>query len=218
MLLGSSALSLPEIYCIIYDMKASHILFAAVLGAATAFAQAVPECSYTMNVGNSSAEQSVSKGAGKSSGGRRSRSSVSTKTTSRSMSWPVSVSVRGKSLPPAGAIKLKCRFVGTTDGRAEFLGDNTIPVVLDEKGVFKTEVTSPTEKLVRTTTKTRTRGGRRGGRGMSTKSETTGTRITGCIIQLLVNGKVEKSFASHPGWRKFAKQTPLPEAEILKIR
>ena len=96
------------------------------------------------------------------------------------------------------------------------LGDKTIPVTLDEKGVFKTEVKSPTEKLVRTKTITTTRRRRHRGGGMSAKSETTGSRVTGCIMQLTVNGTVEKAFASNSKWSSFAKQSPLPEADILK--
>lgn len=194
---------------------------AVLLCAATFVASAEEKPGYicTLRVGNYTAEQSTTRGGGgaKKSGGRRSRTSVRTKTTSRSLSWPVTVSFSGKSLPAAGSVKLECHFIGTTDGKAEFLGKDTIPVDLDEKGVFKTEVTSPTEKLVRKKITTTT-GGRRRRRGGNTsvKSETTGSRVTGCIMQLTVNGKVEKSFASNPRWSSAAKKSPLPEDEILK--
>ena len=53
---------------------------------------------------------------------------------------------------------------------------------------------------------------------MKTTSETSGSRVTGCIIQLMVNGKVEKAYASNPGWSRLAKTNPLPVSEVLKIR
>ena len=51
---------------------------------------------------------------------------------------------------------------------------------------------------------------------MSAKSETTGSRVTGCIIQLMVNDTVEKAFASNSQWSSLAKKSPLPESDILK--
>jgi len=203
-------------------MKMKHLMIAAVAlcaAALTALAADDPGYICTLRVENSTADQSVSKSGGaKKSGGRRTKKTVNTKTTSRSLSWPVTVSIHGKSMPVSGKVKLQCHFIGTTDGRPEFLGEKTIPVELDEKGVFKTEVTSPTEKLVRTKTTTKTRGRRRRGGSVSVKSETSGTRVTGCIIQLMVNGKVEKAFASDSRWTSHAKKHPLPEDEILKGR
>ena len=194
-------------------------ILAMLLCAATFAASAAEGPGYisSLRVDNSTAKQSTSESKGsKKSGGRRTRTSVQTKTTSRSLSWPVSVSFTGKSLPAAGSVKLKCYFIGTTDGKKAMLGEQTIPVTLDEKGVFKTVVTSPTEKLVRTKTITATRRTRHRGGNMSAKSETTGSRVTGCIIQLLVNDTVEKAFASNSQWSSLAKKSPLPEAEILK--
>ena len=196
---------------------------AMLLCAAAFAATAAEEHGYisSLRVGNPAAEQSTAKGGGATkSGGRNSRTSVKTKTTSRSVSWPVTVSFSGKSLPAAGSVKLECYFIGATDGRTVFLGEKkTIPVVLDEKGVFKTDVTSPTEKLVRTKTITSTRGrgrGRRRGGSTSVKSDTKGSRVTGCIIQLVINDSVEKSFVSNSNWSKAAKTYPLPESEIIK--
>ena len=194
-------------------------ILAMLLCAATFAASAAEGPGYisSLRVDNSTAKQSSSESEGsKKSGGRRTRTLVQTKTTSRSLSWPVTVSFTGKSLPAAGSVKLKCYFIGTTDGKKATLGDKTIPVTLDGKGVFKTVVTSPTEKLVRTKTITTTRRTRYRGGNSSAKSETTGSRVTGCIIQLMVNDSVEKSFASNPKWSKAAKVSPLPENEILK--
>ena len=192
---------------------------AMLLCAATFAASAAEGPGYisSLRVDNSTAKQSSSESNGAhKSGGRRTRTSVKTKTTSRSLSWPVTVSFTGKSLPAAGSVKLKCYFIGTTDGRITMLGDKTIPVTLDERGVFKTVVTSPTEKLVRKKTIKTTRRTRRRGGGTSVQSETTGSRVTGCIIQLIVKDTVEKSFASNSKWSQAAKTSPLPESEILK--
>lgn len=177
--------------------------------------------SCALRVGTSSAEQSTTKDGGTSKRtGRNTRSSVKTKTTSRSLTWPVTVLITGKTPPPADSVKLKCYFMGTTNGRPALLGERTVPVALDEKGQFKTEVTSPSEKLVQTTTRTNSRSRGRGhgsgrGRSSSVKTETTGSRVTGCIIQLIVNGKVERAYSSNPNWSKAAKNPSLTEDEIL---
>ena len=132
--------------------------------------------------------------------------------------------VHDASRPSEDAVKLMCYFIGTTDGSPAMLGEQKVDVKFDEKGGFKTEVASPSEKLVRTTKTTTSGGGhrrgrRRGGGGsVKTTSETSGSRVTGCIIQLMVNGKVEKAYASNPGWSRLAKTNPLPESEVLKIR
>ena len=197
-----------------------HLKILTMLLCAAAFAASAaegPGYMSSMRVDNSTVKQSSSENEGtKKSGGRRTRTSVQTRTTSRSLSWPVTVSFTGKSLPAAGSVKLKCYFVGTTDGKKAMLGDKMIPGTLDERGMFKTIVTSPTEKLVRTKTVTTTRGRRRRGGSSSVQSETKGSRVTGCIIQLMVKDSVEKSFASNPKWSKAAKKSPLSEDEIFK--
>ena len=193
------------------------IYMALAMAAAACMAADAPGYTCVLRVGGASAEQSVSKDGAKKGGGRRTKTSVKTKTTSCSLTWPVRVTVTGKTPPPAGSVKLKCYFMGTTNGRPALLGERTVPVDLDEKGVFKTDVESPTEKLVHTTTTKKTRSGSRRNRNRSTsvKSETTGSRVTGCIIQLIVKGKVERSYSSNPVWSKAAKTTPLSEADIL---
>ena len=197
-----------------------HLKILAMLLCAVTFATSAaegPGYISSLRVDNSTAKQTTSERKGsQGSGGRRTRTSVQTKTTSRSLSWPVTVSFTGKSLPEAGSVKLKCYFIGTTDGKKAMLGDKTIPVTLDEKGVFKTVVTSPTETLVRKKTITTTRRTRHRGGNSSAKSETTGSRVTGCIIQLMVNDTVEKAFASNSQWSSLAKKSPLPESDILK--
>ena len=201
------------------------VVVLSVLFAACAVAAETSGYSCSMRVGNPDADESVSKGGTKKSGGAHSKKSVTTKVSKRSVSWPVTVSIHGASVPPSDKIKLKCYFIGTTDGRPELLGEKTLPVTLDEKGRFKADVESPAEKLVHKTIKTSRVMNVRSGAHIvrrsvpsGTKSETSGSRVTGCIIQLVVNGKVEKSYASNPGWTKFAKTDPVPIQDVLKIR
>ena len=205
-------------------MKIHSIFAIAAICSAVMYAVAAegPGYSCSMRVGNPDAEVSVAKGGTKKSSGAHSAKSVKTKISRRSVSWPVAVSVHGTNIPPSDKIKLKCYFIGTTDGKPDLLGEKTLSVELDDKGMFKTDVESPTEKLVQKTIKTskltHTRSGAKKAVPSGTKSETSGSRVTGCIMQLVVNGKVEKSYASNPGWAKFAKTDPVPVQEVLKIR
>ena len=115
-------------------MKVRLLAFCAVIAAAAAVAAAAvaaaavaadgPAYTFSMRVGNSQAEQSVSKGGGKKSKG----GSTKTKTTERSLSWPVSVSVHGASRPSEDAVKLMCYFIGTTDGSPAMLGEQKVDV------------------------------------------------------------------------------------------
>ena len=205
-------------------MKTYAVLVAAFLVCFAAAAADGPGYTCSMRVGNSSTDETVSKGGAKKSKTAHAAKSVKTKTTKSSMSWPVSVSLRGDKIP-TDSIKLKCYFFGVTNGEQELLGEKTLSVELDEKGNYKTEVESPTEKLVqKTTTTTKVKHVAKGGHVVkktgptSTKSVTTGTRVTGCIIQLVVKGKVEKSYASNSGWAKFAKTDPVSIPDVLKIR
>ena len=205
-------------------MKTYLMLVAAFL---VCFASAAADGSgYTcsMRVGNPAADETVSKGGTKKSKTAHAAKSVKTKTTKRSMSWPVSVSVRGDNIP-SDNITLKCYFFGVTNGEQELLGEKTLSVELDDKGNYKMDIESPAEKLVqKTITTTKVKQVARGGHiakkagPSSTKSVTTGSRVTGCIIQLVVKGKVEKSYASNPGWSKLAKVDPVQVGEVLKIR
>ncbi len=173
--------------------------------------------SCSLRVGNSTATQTTSEGKEKGKG-KATRAHSSSKTVTRVVTWPVSGSVRGEPAPSAKDVKLMCYFIGTSDGKATMLGTETKKVTLDEKGNFKLDVSAPADKLVHTTTVTKSRGRRRGGRSGSTKSTTSGTRVTGCIIQLLVKDKVERAYASNSGWITYAKKNPLPEEDVLKIR
>lgn len=174
----------------------------------------------SLRVENGQTESSTAKSGGKG-GGRG--SSTQTKTTTASMKWPVTVSCQGKDRP--SKLKLKVYYIGTSNGDPEVLKEAEVDVTLNEKGSFKTELESPNAKLVKVTTRTNSGGrggrggrGRRGGGSSSTKTKTTGERVTGCIIQLMDGDKVAKSYASNPAWAPYAKKSPLPEEEVLKHR
>lgn len=192
--------------------KVTAILLCAAASAASAAEGPGYTCS--LHVDNPKTHRSSSTDD-KKSGSRRSRNLVSTETVNRTFQWPVSVSFSGKTLPAPGSVKLVCHFVGMTEGRMSIVGTKTIPVTLDAKGALKTVVESPTETMVHKKTMKTTRR-RRGGGSSSTRSETTGTRMVGCIMQLMVNGKVERAFASQSKWSRHAMKSPLPEEEILK--
>lgn len=170
----------------------------------------------SMRVTNPTTDNSVGKGGGKKTKG----GSTQVTTTKTTQTWPVSVSFSGKEIPTSG-IKLECTYIGMTEGKYEILGQKTIDVKLDEKGVFKGEATSPEAVMTKTKTTTSTGGGgrngrrgNRGGRSASTKSHTTGTRIAGCIIQLTVGGEVVKSYSSSTMWTRLAKKTPITDGDL----
>ncbi len=187
---------------------------AALMAAPASLSAAEPkEYTCSMSVDRPDADNDTTKTKGKGTRQGRTRSRTKTKTMRKSLTWPVRVSVRGKTIPKK--IKLECTFMGVRNGNGTVIGSRSVDVVLDDKGHFNTEVTSPTTTLVKTkTTKTK---GRRWNRSTSTSSKTEGERITGCIIQLVVNGKVERSFASDSRWSRYAREYPLDVSQVLKF-
>ena len=136
-----------------------------------------------------------------------------TKTTRRTMTWATRVSFRGKEFP--SDVKLCFFCFGDEDGTAKVLAQETQEVVLDAKGDFKVDLVSPEAVL----TKTKSSGNRGNNNGNGSSGSTTkGTRISGCVVQLMVGNEVVRSYASKPTWAKLARKTPLPEAEILGFR
>lgn len=172
-----------------------------------------------LHVGSSSSDQKTSDDHKRGNG----RSGSKSRTVATVVSWPVKVSLRGKSLPSPNAVKLKYCIIGETDGRSVIMEEKKLSVSLDAHGDYKTVISSPTAKIVHTTTVSRTRnGGRRNGnrrnRSTNVKTSSSGTRVTGCIVQLVVNGEVERCYASDFRWRKLAKINPLPLEDVLKAR
>ena len=188
-------------------MKTQGLLIFSLLVAGALFAQEKPY-SCSLKVENPKVQSSKSTTGGKAKGNGRSNTEI--ETTTRTMHCETKVSFRGKEIPTG--IKLNYFFTGRTDeGVVTSLGRKSVDVKLDEKGEFKTDIVSG--PAVWTEKKTKSRG-RRGG----TRSEGSGTRIGGCVIQLLVGDKVERVYTSKPAWKKLAEKYPLPEAEIMKLR
>lgn len=181
-------------------------MFAAVLAAALAFA----EGDYTANlkVGAPKTDSKVQKSEG---GGKQ---NTETKATTTSMTLPVKVSFGGKEMPKS--VLLKTYFIGTKDGEPAVLGESKTEVTLDAATrAYQGEIVSPPAKFVKTK---KTTGGGRRGRNAKTTTEKSGEKITGCIVQLFADGKVVKSFASKPTWKKLAQADPLDTEAVLKFR
>ena len=185
-------------------MKRVALLVGALL-AASAVLAADPGYTCSMKVGNPKNDSKVENP--KEKGGNRGRSSTRTKTMKQKLTWPVTVSFRGKGVPNDG-MKLKCFAVGTTDDKPAMLNEQEIEIKLDEKGDFKYEYAPPEMKQTKTKKQS----------GKSSTTTVKGDRISGCIIQLLVGDEVKRSFATKSTWAKLAAKNPLPEDEILKFR
>lgn len=165
--------------------------------------------------GNEESKDDKAPKKGKAAKGKEAKSpepkmAAGSKVMRRKLTWPVRVSFQGKDFPSDA--KLLCTYVGTQDGAPAILGKDEIDVALDKNGIFKKEVTSPEAVTVKTRKKTKSK--KSGG----ITSETTGARISGCVIQLVVGDEVLRSYATKSPWAKLAKKNPLPEEEILKYR
>ena len=170
------------------------------LGASVAaFASEPLTCS--LSVSPLKADSSVKK----SGGGNKGRGSSSTTTTfERNLKYKAVASFHG---PAPEKPVMKVWYVGMGDGGKEMIevGKAEHPLELDEKGRATVELVSPTTKMTKVK-KTTWSGGRnsRGGGG-TTKSETTGERVTGCVIQVFAGDQLMKSWASDSRWAKAAK-------------
>lgn len=157
--------------------------------------------------------------------------------TVRTMRTPVKVSVRGKERP--NEISLYYLFVGkTVEGKLVSLGKGTMEVKLDEKGDFKTELSSEpaivTEKKGIRSYSSYSSGignlspvrrvalgyssngpGRGGYYGGLSKTIREGVLTDSCIIQLIVDGELERGYSSALQWKQLARKYPLPESEIF---
>lgn len=94
---------------------------------------------------------------------------------------------------------LKVYFLGVSNGEStiEELQSESYPVEVDEKGRAVVEIASRSF----TQKKTKPRGN---GRGKGGDKTVTGSRITGCVVQLYVGEKLMKGWASDGRWSKLA--------------
>ena len=177
------------------------------LVAAGTLCAAEPTYTCSMKLGNPKFESHVSE-TGKDNGNnnwrRRNRKQV--ETLRRKMICPVTVAFRGKEFP--ADVKLKYIFLGQTNGKTTIMQSQTQPVALNEKGDFTIDLVSPEAVLV--TTKRRT--------SRRSTSETKGSRISGCIVQLYVGEKMVRYGTTKPAWASVAKKASPPDEELLKLR
>lgn len=138
----------------------------------------------------------------KSGGGNKGRGSSSTTTTfERNLKYKAVASFHG---PAPEKPVLKVWYVGMGDGEMIEVGKAEHPLELNEKGRATVELVSPTTKMTKVK-KTTQNGGRNSRGGGGTKSETTGERVTGCVIQVFAGTELMKSWASDSRWAKAAK-------------
>ena len=175
------------------------IALAGGLGASVAVLAAEPlTCS--LSVSPLKADSSVKK----SGGGNKGRgSSSSTTTFERNLKYKAVASFHG---PAPEKPVMKVWYVGMGDGGKEMIevGKAEHPLELDEKGRTTVELVSPTTKMTKVKTTTQS-GGRNSRGGGGTKSETTGERVTGCVIQVFAGDQLMKSWVSDSRWAKAAK-------------
>lgn len=124
-----------------------------------------------------------------------------TKTTTYQMKWGASVRVRGTR---PDEIEAKVFYIGqNADNEWIQIGEvQKETVSLDDKGVWNNDLLSPTTTWKETK--------KQKNRGMARQNDNTpekeGERIKGCIVQLFADGKLVKSFASDPRWKRIAEK------------
>lgn len=141
-------------------------------------------------------------------------SNSGTKTITRNLKWRVETRVR-ENRP--GKLELRAYYLGVSDKNTTVqLGTEKKALELDKNGRASVELTSPTTRLTRSRTSSgssRT-SGNSGFR--STKSTTTGNRVTGCVLQLFADGTLVKSWASDSRWTNEAKKDPFSIENLNK--
>jgi len=184
-------------------------LFAVFAFALSAFAAAEKNISCSLAVSQLRGESHVSKSGGRSLNGRA--TGTGSKTVERSLKWKVDVRFREERPEKT---ELKAYHIGYTDGgkTLAILGDETCPVELDVNGRATVELNSPKTRLVKT--RTRTTKGSSG--GSSTKTTSSGDRISACVVQLFGDGALLKGWASDPRMAELAKKVPFSIEEMTR--
>jgi len=170
-----------------------------------ATAEKPPECSLTVTP--MPGDSRISGGSGGFFNSSSSLGSNSgTKTITRNLKWRVETRIR-ENRPEK--LELRAFYLGISDkNKTVQLGTEKKPLELDKNGRASVELTSPTTRLTRsrTTSGSSSSSGNAGFR--STKSTTSGNRVTGCVLQLFADGALVKSWASDSRWANEAKKDP----------
>ncbi len=192
-------------------------LAAAVIWAAPGAAKKPWHCTFSVSpqAGVSKTHRSGDRfglGQNRISDGSSSRST--TRTIERNMKWEATVRFRGDEKPKLVEVKIAYIVYRGAATEPVVLKQETKPIKLDDNGKAIIEFESPTTRL----TKTRTTGARAGNNGfISSKSNTSGERIAGCIAQLYADGVIEKVYVSDSRWEAAAKAGPIT-TEALRAK
>lgn len=147
----------------------------------------------------------------KTTGHGRNRATQRTtqKTITRNKKWIAHVSCSGKN-PPEEA-QLKVFYIGYRGKTLSVLEEREYPVPLDPAKRTDVDLTSPNAKMVQTTTLSNSR--RRGG---GAKSKSTGDRMSGCVVQLMVDKEILKTYSSQSTWIDGLHNEPFTENRLDK--
>lgn len=174
----------------------------------------------TLNVSQLRGDSHTTRSGGNSLHGHRSNSLTSgtgTKTIERSLKWHVEMRFREQK---PEKLELKAYHIGFDNGgkRMTILAAETKPIELDKNGRADLELNSPKVRLTKTRTRTTTGGSSRTGNGgfTSIKTSMSGKRVTGCVVQLIGDGKLVKSWSSDSRWTIAADKVPFTIDELKK--
>lgn len=143
-----------------------------------------------------------------------SSSSSSSKTITRNMKWRADVRVRGKGRPQKSELRVFYIAYKNDAMKPYIIKKETHNLALATEGKDSIELTSPTTRV----TKSRTRSSSGSSHGGFTKSSSTtrGERIGGCVIQLVADGKVVRTWVSNSSWEKVAWDDPFTEESLTR--
>lgn len=141
-------------------------------------------------------------------GGRAIRA-LQSKKTSYQMKWASSVRVRGTR---PDQLEMEVYYIGqNADNEWIQIGETQKETVtLDNKGVWNMELLSPVTEW----TETKQQKPRGNTAQTADTPEKQGERIKGCIIHLLADGKLVKSHATDPRWKKASEKETFDIADI----
>lgn len=133
------------------------------------------------------------------------------KTMSQQMKWTSSVRVRGTR---PEKLEMEVYYIGQNANNewVQIGSTQTETVALDDKGVWSTELLSPTT--------TWTESKKQKNRDLSSQSEIPekqGERIKGCVVRLMADGNLVKSYSSDPRWKKVSEKESF-DVQVLNQR
>ena len=197
-------------------VMSKKVLFAvmvALMGCAAWAAR--PQWTCYLNVSPLMGETETNKGGSSLRMNSFNSGSSSTKTIKRNMRWRADVRVMGKGRPKEAELRVFYIAYQGEDGMKPYIIKKEKKALkLAEEGKDSVELTSPTTRLTKSRTRSSSGSSHSGFR--STKTTTRGERIGGCVMQLVVEGKVNRVWVSNPAWEKVAWEDPFTEETLKK--